>query len=277
LLSKLDFDLSLYCDSIQRSAKKTPKAKNRPSKSELTKRNYEIEGVRELQKEIKDLTIEPMSPKSPDSTIIEAKRENWQIKERERKDSAKKKLLPAAKCNEIMKSETQSPEAHMVDLKFFKTVEKSPEPESSRSALKLADFVISTKKKTLSLSESPKQVETKTIGWKMDNVELKIVNKNLSDPFKETKQSKNTGTIPKNAGASAEKNFVSIIKNERKEKDNYEKIKSKSLILTQIEEKAIADLENFYNCDHIFDEDIKIARKVQIASQNLSQWHAGLN
>jgi hypothetical protein len=47
-------------------------------------------------------------------------------------------------------------------------------------------------------------------------------------------------------------------------------------VLTQIEERAILQLSEFYNISNIHDEDIKIDRKIQPASQNLSQWHGGL-
>jgi uncharacterized protein YifE (UPF0438 family) len=254
----------------------------------LTKRGYEKEGVKELQKEIKDTNlIEPPSPKSPEvTTAIDGSGHSWQKNnQRERKDSTKnKKLLAAIKCNEIVKNEPVKQEP-MIDLKNLKVSDSFDDNDSTpRNAFTLADFgFTSSKKKSLSFSEStppppaPKQQEAVKMGWNMNNVELKPTNSEHSDPFKElpsTTSSSKSSKSPKTP--KSEKKFSSIIKDERKEKENFEKIRSKSLILTQVEERAIAELSEFYNVDNIFDEDIRISRKVQVASYNLSQWHNGL-
>ncbi|KAK4884719.1 hypothetical protein RN001_000990 [Aquatica leii] len=55
----------------------------------------------------------------------------------------------------------------------------------------------------------------------------------------------------------------SIIIEERKQKQNFVKMKTKLLVHTQIEDKAIEDLHKFYNVDNVFDEVITIQR-VQI-------------
>ena len=106
----------------------------------------------------------------------------------------------------------------------------------------------------------------------MDNVELKPVNKEPIDVFKIASPSTSKQKPPKSSG---NKKFTTIIKDEKKEKQIFEKIKSKSLILTQIEERAIQELSEFYNIQNIFDESIKVCRKLQPASQNLSQWYSG--
>uniref|UniRef100_A0A182QEH7 BTB domain-containing protein n=1 Tax=Anopheles farauti TaxID=69004 RepID=A0A182QEH7_9DIPT len=56
------------------------------------------------------------------------------------------------------------------------------------------------------------------------------------------------------------KDFVKILADERRQKRYYEKIKSKSLVQTQIEERAIEELRAFYNVDQVFDESITIER-----------------
>lgn len=226
-----------------------------------------------MQKEIRD---DPLSPKTPEANVTSPdKSTGWHTKERERKDSAKRKLLTAAKCNEIVKNE-QTVQEVMVDLKSLKV--SNEEEKATRNSFTLADFGIKSKKKSSILPTcSTPQVQEVKIGWNMDNVELKPINKDNSDPFKPNSK-KSSSSIPKPSTSSAgEKKFSSIIKSEKKEKENYEKIKSKSLILTQIEERAITELSEFYNITKIYDEDIKISRKVHVASLNLSSWHSGAN
>ncbi|XP_025837639.1 inhibitor of Bruton tyrosine kinase-like, partial [Agrilus planipennis] len=52
----------------------------------------------------------------------------------------------------------------------------------------------------------------------------------------------------------------SIITDEKKMKENFVKMKTKSLFYTQIEDHAIEDLLKFYNADKVYDEIITVAR-----------------
>lgn len=79
------------------------------------------------------------------------------------------------------------------------------------------------------------------------------------------------------AGSSATdtmpQNFTKILKEERRERDYFEKLKTKSLMLTQIEETAIAELKKFYNIDNVHDENIFVQRCVQVQpTMNFSVW-----
>lgn len=261
------FDLSSYNEKLQQSMKKTPKSKNRLSKSELLKRNYEKEAIKNMKNdENEPIVIEPTTPKSPEIDTV-----GWQ-KKRERKDSGKRKIFSAAKCNEVIKNEPILHEP-MVDLRNLRN-SLSEEPEPLRNVITLADFGIKIKNRSIVIEDptpkSPPQVEVTKSAWNMENVELKphnIQQQSTSDPFKNVPVKKKGTPQPQ-----VEKKFSSIVRDERKDKSIYEKIKTKSLILTQIEEKAIMELSEFYNIDNIFDEAIKIHRKVQKASQNLSQW-----
>lgn len=68
-------------------------------------------------------------------------------------------------------------------------------------------------------------------------------------------------------------NFDAILMDERREREYFAKLKSKSLTLTQLEESAIGELLAFYNADQVYDETIVIGRKVrQQVSQSFSQW-----
>lgn len=77
-----------------------------------------------------------------------------------------------------------------------------------------------------------------------------------------------------NESIDSDKSFTKILEDERKQKEYYNKMKSKSLLLTQIEETAISELKKFYNVDNVFDESIEIERKSSNinASVNFANW-----
>lgn len=76
------------------------------------------------------------------------------------------------------------------------------------------------------------------------------------------------------AGTSLRSSFSKIQKDEKKERAYYEKLKTKSFVLTQIEETAIDELKKFYNVDNVFDERIQIERKIHVkSSMNFAVWH----
>lgn len=67
--------------------------------------------------------------------------------------------------------------------------------------------------------------------------------------------------------------FSKILEDERKEREYYEKLKSKSLILTQVEETAIDELKAFYNVDNVYDEAIRVERASHVKpSMNFAVW-----
>ncbi|XP_067631426.1 inhibitor of Bruton tyrosine kinase [Eurosta solidaginis] len=72
---------------------------------------------------------------------------------------------------------------------------------------------------------------------------------------------------------NTDNSFSRILADERKQRDYYERMRSKSLALTQIEEQAIAELRKFYNVDNVTDEEITIERKtVMPAATNFAVW-----
>lgn len=90
---------------------------------------------------------------------------------------------------------------------------------------------------------------------------------NSGSSLKKNKEKKSQGA------ATRMINFDAILVEERKEKEYFEKLKSKPLHQTQLEEAAIGELLAFYNVEQVFDETIVIVRKVrQQVSQNFSQW-----
>ncbi|XP_036330764.1 inhibitor of Bruton tyrosine kinase [Rhagoletis pomonella] len=75
-----------------------------------------------------------------------------------------------------------------------------------------------------------------------------------------------------NATNNTDNSFSRILADERKQRDYYERMRSKSLALTQIEELAIAELREFYNVDNVTDEEITIERKILPTTMNFAVW-----
>lgn len=93
-----------------------------------------------------------------------------------------------------------------------------------------------------------------------------IDNNSLSLPSPSTSSAKSPSVQSNNS-------FTKILADERKQKEYYNKMRSKSLLLTQIEETAIIELKKFYNVDNVFDENIEIERKANVnQTVNFARW-----
>lgn len=74
------------------------------------------------------------------------------------------------------------------------------------------------------------------------------------------------------SSANAQNSFSQILAEEKRQRDYYDRIRHKSLALTQIEEQAIAELKEFYNVDNLTDEIITIQRKPLQPTMNFAVW-----
>lgn len=61
--------------------------------------------------------------------------------------------------------------------------------------------------------------------------------------------------------------------NERKQRNQYNKMTSKSLNLLQIEETAVNEIREFYNCDYVFDESIDVQLQRPTLDSNFATWN----
>ncbi|KAH8397186.1 hypothetical protein KR215_010290 [Drosophila sulfurigaster] len=77
---------------------------------------------------------------------------------------------------------------------------------------------------------------------------------------------------PATVPADQSNSFSKILADERRQRESYERMRNKSLVQTQIEETAIAELHEFYNVDKIDDETITIERKSRPSDINFSTW-----
>ncbi|XP_019772045.2 inhibitor of Bruton tyrosine kinase isoform X1 [Dendroctonus ponderosae] len=72
-------------------------------------------------------------------------------------------------------------------------------------------------------------------------------------------------------GSPQNDDIGSIISNERKQKENLEKIRSKRLVFTQMEDKAIEELRRFYSVDDM-DDEIIVINRVSMGAVALPTW-----
>ena len=268
----------------QNNVKKPLKVKNQPTKSQLTKRTYEKEGMKNLMEKVEVESLVNERARKVSERIVDEKLDSsWHRAEKDKKEVKKKVLIAPMELNEIIKSEPISIAGNFVNLKSFNT-SASLELTSPRNTITLADFTIKQSKvKRRTASEDEGQIKTISASpkspWNMESIELKAVNNfnvghtPIKNKSPQVNKSSSSNSTFKNPLGSAEKKFSLILKDEKKDKEMFQKSKSKSLILTQIEEKAILDLSEFYNIDNIFDENIKIGRKKNhVTTSNFSLW-----
>lgn len=122
------------------------------------------------------------------------------------------------------------------------------------------------------IMKSPESLDSVFPQFNVSNSMPKVAPVSPVSPLFAKKSSKNKSA---EAGATvANSSFSRIQKDEKKERAYYEKLKTKSLVLTQIEESAIDELKKFYNVDNVFDERIHIERKTHVKpSMNFAVWH----
>lgn len=288
-----DFELDLNDTNedntqiVNSDKKQKNKQKSTLNRFEIEKRNYEREALNSISKKsceeinTKKTKIPPVSPNNPN--------EFWMKIDSKKDTPEKKKMVFAAiKSNEIMKNSSSN---SLSDSNFvcLKTMLSSPanleenNENNLRNNFTLADFALNIKsKKNRGISESdsiakspdPAEVTVKKTenAWAINNVAIKkdeIIDLKKVLILKNERLSNNIIKSP-----SQTQEFSLILKTELKEKQSYEMSKSKSLALTQVEEKAIEELKTFYNVAGVFDENIKIFRRHHIKNSiNFATWH----
>lgn len=166
-----------------------------------------------------------------------------------RRQQSQSEILPAIKANETI----QSPSS-----KSAWNTPTSPPEQSNVWKVKEAATPMAVQTQPINITP-PIKINTSSNS-----------NASLSDSFfspSPTKSSFNMASVKSNDS------FTKILQDERKQKEYYNKMKSKSLLLTQIEETAIDELKKFYNVENLVDEHIDIERKSNIASTvNFANW-----
>lgn len=95
----------------------------------------------------------------------------------------------------------------------------------------------------------------------------------LNESFFSPSPSTSARSQPKSPRSANGNSFSKILVDERKQKEYFNKLKSKSLLLTQMEEAAIVELKKFYNVENVYDEHIEIERKHFVnPTLNFAEW-----
>lgn len=230
----------------------------------------------------------------------------------EKKNAKKKGLVASARLNEILQNEEKEKEDFVTLTRTSKTptspidipttVPASPDSDDSntysRTNLSLGNFT-PTKRMTqkqrksfpllsTSIDETtPMAIPTPTPeinssienAWGGSPISIPKTSPSLTQSFFNTSPTPSTSfhrnKFSKSKSSSCEADsFTKILQEERKEREYYVKLKSKSLVLTQMEETAIDELKAFYNVDNVYDEFIRVERTSHIKpTMNFAVWH----
>lgn len=160
--------------------------------------------------------------------------------------------------------------------------------KSGNIEISLTDFPkLENRNSTGSYSKSPNKPEKFEVKHKMTKLSQKqrkrlssesslnavepcspILSESPKNPWKICTEFTNVSPI---GSPSTPATMDSIIIDEKRQKENFVKMKTKLLVHTQMEDKAIEDLQKFYNVDSVFDEIVSISR-VQIGSVASPVW-----
>lgn len=180
------------------------------------------------------------------------------------KNEIKRKI--ATKLNDILTNEPKPSES-------FTLLEpkKAIEHELSYTAMSLNDFGINKIKK---ISQKERKRLSSTSNVQISELPLKI-EPSLSPvicPWGAPSSIEPPIGRSQNKEVLSDCSFMEIIKNEKRQKEHVDRMISKPLHLTQIEEEAIGKLKQFYNIDNTADEVITIQRKPMSSALNFSVW-----
>ncbi|XP_039954070.1 inhibitor of Bruton tyrosine kinase [Bactrocera tryoni] len=242
---------------------------------------------------------------------LQAEARTW-MKVADKKDQKKRQPVEhSPKLNEILKTE-ETPKVEYVSLTKMngesaaaKTPEKSlsedlPKVTPNKGySLNLADFTTPPSREKLSQKQRKRLSSESTTSWRASTVqESKPVNVpvpppnawgvvaqaspsayslspptgSIADPSSFANMMRGAASTASSNPSNADNSFSRILADERKQRDYYERMRNKSLVLTQIEEQAIAELREFYNVDNVTDEEITIERKSLPSTMNFAVW-----
>lgn len=234
---------------------------------------------------------------------FESEAKLW-TKVNDKKETKKKQnsVLTALKVNDVLRTESKTGNTFTClkntppkkqDHTFKNANERTPEPSTSKTTQAPLDDNSPRTKLTFTIADiTPLKMKSSQKNRKKMSPGLVTANpRNLFDnqdvpsvtpqnPWKtlpvsdsmksplEFKPLKSNTTL---SPSQTPKSFQSIVENEKRQKQYYEKIKTKSLALTQLEEKAIEELQEFYNVENIYDETISIERRKVSCDDNRVQ------
>lgn len=199
--------------------------------------------------------------KIDDSLQSEAK--SWVIIN-EKKEVKKKAPI---KINDILNIEPKPSE----NFKVLEPKKVDPEPSTSHAAMSLSDFGVQKGKK-MSQKERKRLSSTSNIQVFETPTKSEPTSPPVISPWGAVSSNEPSPIEKRQRKPSSDCSFTEIIENEKKQKEHFDRMISKSLHLTQIEEQAIVELKQFYNVDNVADEVITIQRKPMPSTINFAVW-----
>ncbi|KAM8711354.1 hypothetical protein ACLKA7_000488 [Drosophila subpalustris] len=292
---EVDLDYRMVADAKLKDAART-KQKELHNKQDA--HHYEQQAISSM---MRSLSVSESSPEqqavNQESSPNEAK--NWSrvVDKKEQK----------RKVNNVLKQEEEQPSPELVVMsprtpgreQTLPSLPTSP-TEASSPLSKSYNLDLSTlmgQSQKLSQKQR-KRLSSETQSWRATTLELNaptpppnawgVVNStttypeafnsppatgSITDPTSFANMMRGQSTSVTTATAADQGNsFSKILADERRQRESYERMRNKSLVHTQIEETAIAELREFYNVDKIDDETITIARKSRPSNINFSTW-----
>lgn len=246
------------------------------------------------------------SPESAASAANEAK--NWS-RVVDKKEQKRKLAETALKVNSVLKQEEQpSPELVPISPRAMHIKEATPPPPSANSSAECSTPL--SKSYNLDLSslmpqsaklsqKQRKRLSSESQSWRAPvelnssapvpvpnawGVTASSPNSSYAEPFSSPAAAATGSSADPTSFANMMRggqvasppepgnSFSQILADERRQRESYERMRNKSLVHTQIEEAAIAELREFYNVDNIDDETITIERKSRPSNINFTTW-----
>lgn len=180
--------------------------------------------------------------------------------------------LKGAKLSQKQRRRQLSQSDNLPSTKSNEIIQESPNKPAWSTPISTPEQSNVWKIKTVPEPSTSAATKSQPINIISPNVAASSMNSSASFNDSFFSPSPTKSSVP-TASVKSNDSFTKILKDERKQKEYYNKMKSKSLLLTQIEESAIDELKKFYNVDNVFDEYIEIERKTNIKpTVNFAKW-----
>ncbi|KAH8233465.1 hypothetical protein KR026_008461 [Drosophila bipectinata] len=302
----LEVDLEYRMDA-ESKAKQAAKTKQKDLRKLNARHQYEQRAISSMMRSISISESNP-TPEVATSPQESARSDtkNWS-RVIDKKEQKRKQAETALKVNKTLNHE-MSPEPAMVPIERTPVKEQTPPPHSPETEPSTPlnksynlDFSSLTPQSQKLSQKQRKRLSSESKSWRVNSSALLEspttpvpvpnawgVTTTPSSSFNDSYNSPATGSssdptsfanMMRSQAASASatskdqtQNFSKILADERRQRESYERMRNKSLVHTQIEETAIAELKEFYNVDNIDDEKITIARKSRPSDINFSTW-----
>ncbi|XP_055921882.1 inhibitor of Bruton tyrosine kinase [Eupeodes corollae] len=297
-----DFEVDLdYRMEEGDTIKTQTKLKQKENKFWRSTRQHEQDAINSMKEmSLQDSRKDSVSEKSKViqeadevSAKIHDEYKSW-LKVADKRDVKKKTVVPVAaaavNANEVLKVEPKPREALVaLSPRVEKVIPEEETTPTKEFNINLAEFTpiradkLSQKQRkrlssdtTMPLTPSkPVEVpQARPNAWGISSPPDLDSSSFMNSPSSLTKESptKPATTTSGPSPSTSRTSFSKILEDEKKQREYIDRMRNKSLVLTQIEETAITELRHFYNVDNAADEIITIERKKRPVTMNFAIW-----